>query len=276
MTAIQTEKAVPATILDGPIVLDKSYLQGVSGAQFVYLCSRNLVVVPDVLVFELLKGTDVERTQSLEKLYRVQDSIVFAPGVPELMRAESSFRKPSNPVAFKRLRITAKESSGVTCFRLSPWERRAIQQHVESHETSLPDIVAMWRAVEGYFPQLRSAMPANIAGLISSIEAEISNNESTVRQLYSTMRHKSHPPSEMISGDWVFYRWVQIHVLAAIDHIRKYGFANEPNREKLLHERLDIDYTITAALVGGLASNDRTIRNRFRILRHDGRIIGSR
>jgi hypothetical protein len=49
--------------------------------------------------------------------------------------------------------------------------------------------------------------------------------------------------------------------------------ATKPNEESMLHELLDLDYLISALLVGGLACRETRFVERFRFLRPDGVIL---
>ena len=66
---------------------------------------------------------------------------------------------------------------------------------------------------------------------------------------------------------------IQVYLIAGLDFFGSYGLKALPNQEKLLHERLDLDYTILALLVGGLASCDKRIKQRFKFLRPKGFLL---
>ena len=52
-----------------------------------------------------------------------------------------------------------------------------------------------------------------------------------------------------------------------------YGVKNQPGREKLMHELLDLEYLIVALVVGGLASREKRMIERFKLLRSDGILL---
>jgi len=48
---------------------------------------------------------------------------------------------------------------------------------------------------------------------------------------------------------------------------------HQPKLEEFVNESLDFEYTICAALEGALASRDRVMISRFKLLRPDGVLI---
>ncbi|HXR24308.1 MAG TPA: hypothetical protein VN742_03025, partial [Candidatus Binataceae bacterium] len=73
--------------------------------------------------------------------------------------------------------------------------------------------------------------------------------------------------------DWAFFRWIQVQLLGGLDFFASYGLEKIPNREKLLHELLDLDYLLSALLVGGLACRETRFLERFKLLRPDGVVL---
>jgi hypothetical protein len=64
-----------------------------------------------------------------------------------------------------------------------------------------------------------------------------------------------------------------VQLLAGLDFIGRHGVDTKPNEETMLHELLDLDYLICAALVGGLACRETRFLKRFRFLCPDGVIL---
>jgi hypothetical protein len=62
-------------------------------------------------------------------------------------------------------------------------------------------------------------------------------------------------------------------LLAGLDYFASYGSKAEPSRGKLMNEILDLEYLILALVVGGLASREKRMIERFKLLRRDGIVL---
>jgi hypothetical protein len=132
--------------------------------------------------------------------------------------------------------------------------------------------LAAWKSL-GAHPGIRDAKPSEIKEILKDIALAIRNDPTFIRENFANIKHKDFPPPELIDENWAYFRWVQVYLLAGLDHFQKYGPKVEPHRQKLMNERFDLDYTITALLLGGLASCDRTMKERFRFLRPNGHLL---
>jgi hypothetical protein len=260
------------------VLLDKSYLQAVSRAQLEYYCSQGSVVpfVSDVLMRELLRTVDLDsgRVQSLRKLYSVQQYLWVAPAVGEMLRFEAQNREPASlSMRPKTLTLTPEKlPSGELRFTLSRTDRLNIKRRTRDTLSELPGLLAAWRTL-GTNPAIYGAKPSEIPAILSRIALAVRNDPALIRQNFANIKHKDFPPPELIDENWAYFRWVQVFLLSGLDYFQKYGSTVEPNRQKVMNERLDLDYTITALLLGSLASCDRTMKERFRFLRPDGRLL---
>jgi hypothetical protein len=94
-----------------------------------------------------------------------------------------------------------------------------------------------------------------------------------MRGFYASHRQRNFPAPELLDEQWAFFRWIQVYLLAGLDYISRYGVHTKPNEESMAHELLDLDYLISALLVGGLACREARFVDRFRFLRSDGMIL---
>ncbi|MDO8433020.1 MAG: hypothetical protein Q7S58_11490, partial [Candidatus Binatus sp.] len=86
-------------------------------------------------------------------------------------------------------------------------------------------------------------------------------------------RNRSYPPAKLINEEWTLFRWIQVQLLAGLDFFASHGLGAPFNRENLFHGLLDLDYLITAVVVGGLASREKQMLERFSLLRPDGLVL---
>jgi hypothetical protein len=137
----------------------------------------------------------------------------------------------------------------------------------------VPKIIKIWRDDLGSMPPLKGVRQMELPEKLAALEREILEDRESMRQFYANHTLPPFPPANLIDERWAFFRWIQVYLLAGLDFFHRHGVNSEPNREKVVHELLDLDYTITALLVGGLACCEKRIIQRFRFLRPDGFIL---
>jgi hypothetical protein len=98
------------------------------------------------------------------------------------------------------------------------------------------------------------------------------NKADEVREFYRRTKPQGFPPAESIDNGWAIYRRYEVLLAAVAEFYARYGPDREANRKKIVNERLDLDHTAVALLVGRLASRDRTMIRRFEAL-SDGEVI---
>jgi hypothetical protein len=255
------------------VVLDKSFLDATASAQLQYYAQHEWTfVIPEALPYELLRKRDHRRTATFFKLQQVQNNLLILPGIGEMFRAETQTRKPAPSVLrAHRIKLTPKTSQSGE-LEIDVNSMRSMQERTASLENSLLDLVEVWRSL-GSLKNLRDARPAELPRILDELSQEIRDNRESMRQFYANHRHASFPEPELIDENWAYFRWIQVYLLAGLDYYRRYGFENQPNREKLLHERIDLDYIIPALLLGGLACTEKRFRRRFKFLRPDGVLL---
>lgn len=257
------------------VVLDKSFLDAASSAQLQYYANNGITfVVPEVLMYELMrKRNDDQRRRSLFKLRDVDGGLVRIPGVGELFRTESSSLKPAPSVLKARpVKITPVAGSNDP-FPMTPSELRATERRTAALKNRwVPLIVGVWRDLR-LMPVLSGALPMELPEKFDRLEREIRDDRDAMRQFYENHREPPYPDARLIDERWTFFRWIQVYLLAGVDFFRRHGVHSQPNLEKLENELLDLEYTISALIVGGLASCEKRVKQRFRFLRPDGFIL---
>ena len=265
---------IPNSPLGPPfVVLDKSFLDAVSSPQLQYHVQQGITFgVTDVLMYELMrKSNDDHRRRSLYKLSDVQ-GLVLLPGVGEMFRAEGKYRKPALSVLrARRLKITPGSESSDVPFSMTASEMRVTEERTaQLQNEKVPKIIEIWLNDLGSMPALKDTPQAELPEKLAALEHEILEDRGSMRQFYANHILPPFPPASLIDERWACFRWIQVHLLAGLDFFRRHSGNFDPNREKVMHELLDLDYTITALLVGGLASCEKRIVERFRFLRPGG------
>jgi hypothetical protein len=144
-------------------------------------------------------------------------------------------------------------------------------------ETRTQEQVEMWKAqacaVVRWFPELETYRPGQSAAQVTTAMEKVGAEHDFVRATYETFRRDEFPPAKLLDSHWTLFRHTQIHLLAALRYVRKYGPNTSVISKELHNDLLDIDYLVLATLVGGLASHDRASRDLFRIACPTGQLI---
>jgi len=256
------------------VVLDKSLVQSVSPAQLQHYAQQGWVfAIPDVFWFEHFRKWDRWRQANLSKLKSVEGSAVLLPGIGEMFRAEATSRRPSSQVlAVKKFELNPKLRLGGPPFELDENTKSTAGGRTAEFEERIDDMVAIWRDFKT-LPALRDATPLEMPAKVQELSVKIRDDPEDIRGFYKNHRVPPWPEPELIREEWTFFRWIQVQLLAGLDFFASYGVKMEPNREKLMHELLDLEYLISALVVGGLASREKRMIERFKLLRPGGVLL---
>jgi hypothetical protein len=121
--------------------------------------------------------------------------------------------------------------------------------------------------------ELKDVRPGEMRATVDKLSLQIRDDREDMRGFYRNHRHSSFPAPEIIDERWAFFRWIQVTLVAGLDFFASYRVDKSPNPEDLLHELLDMDYLVSALLVGGLACCEKRFIGRFRFLRPDGIVL---
>jgi hypothetical protein len=120
-------------------------------------------------------------------------------------------------------------------------------------------------------------MPAGgdlIRGPIDEVLHRVATNMEFVRRFYQWGAPEGFPPDPIVGRSWAVFRYMQVHLMADVELFAKYGVLNQPSMARLENERADLNYLLFALLAKGLATNDNTMKARFKLLCPEGLLIG--
>jgi hypothetical protein len=258
------------------VVLDKSFLQGVTASELQYHVQQGWVFgIADVLWYEHLRKWDRWRFAHLVKLKSVETHLALLPGVGEMFRAESEEVRPASQVLrTKQVVLNEKLGRGHQFFELDSDTKRISAGRTAELEKRLEHMVRAWTDFK-LIPEFEGAKSEDMPAIVMAKSIQIRDDRDDIRGFYRNHRYSSNPAPELINEQWTLFRWIQVQLIAGLDFFAGYGLGAPFNREKLFHELLDLDYLVPALIVGGLAPREKRMIDRFKFLRPDGVLLRS-
>jgi hypothetical protein len=265
---------VQGTFARSLVVLDKSFLQGVTAQELRFYVKHGWIFgVTEILQYEHFRKWDRWRFANLVKLKAIEKHIVLLPGIGEMFRAESKKRKPASQVLrIKGIVLTDKLIPGRPFFELDEGTKKIATERTVELEKRLDILIDVWTDFKK-IPEFDGAKSEDMAAIVRAKSLQIRDDHDDMRGFYKRHRHRSQPPAKLIDEEWTFFRWIQVQLLAGLDFFASHGLGAPFNRENLFHGLLDLDYLIVALVVGGLASREQQMLERFSLLRPDGLIL---
>lgn len=258
------------------VVLDKSYLQGASGKDINDLCITENVLMPESLFYELLTTEPEVRANCFKKIPQIDNPLTLVPHVGTIIRFEIQNKRPCLNIEDVSLNIRYQFNRRLVSpdFKLTPEQEKSIYEWRNDIRLRMEGFKEKAAVVSGWFPETKGFKSGNDPSPINEGKSLVCNDQGVVSRIYEQIMHETFPDPRLVNENWCLFRWIQVHVSAALDYVRKYGDGNEKAiSKKIENEFLDLDYCITALLVGALASKDNGMIDRFKNIRPDGIVI---
>jgi hypothetical protein len=256
------------------VVLDKSFLDGVGSTQLRYYAQKGWIFgLTETLMHEHFRKRDHYRISNLFKLHGVEGSLSLLPGIGEMFQAETATLKPAPDVLkATKVNLVAMKGPSGKFFELDGAALLSTNERAADLNQRLPKLVESWRMFSS-MEELKDVRPSEMRAKVDELSLQIRDDREDMRGFYRNHRHPSYPAPELIDERWAFFRWIQVTLLAGLDFFASYGVDRSPNSEDLLHELLDMDYLVSALLVGGLACREKRFIERCSFLRPDGIVL---
>lgn len=258
------------------VVLDKSFLQGTNSKDIADLCLNNDVLMPESLFFELLTTEPKIRAVCFKKVPKIENPLVLVPNVGTIIRYEIQNNKPCSDIREIAINVRYKfnEKLVSTNFTLTEQQRLDLSEWGNDIKSQIEDFKEKSAVVTGWFPKTKGFKPGRDLSPIEEAKSLICQDSNVVKSIYQQIKHKTFPEPDQIHEKWALFKWIQVHILAALDYVGRYGDGNmDAISKKIENEFLDLDYCITALIVGGLASKDNGMIDRFKRIRPNGIVL---
>jgi len=256
------------------VVIDKSYLQGAAAGALRNLCAEHTVLFTETLLYELLTTEEeAVRRACFSKFPEMDDNVVLIPRTGPLFRYEIEHHHPASPLTDHRVHATFRDLvNGVS--RESPEQQTALAEWQAEVRREVATFHQVATGVAEWCPPLREARGPVLDTACEDLKRQACDDADVVRRVYGSLGLDGFPPASLLDGSWALFRWVQVHLLFGLDHIRRYGFADlAAIPARLEHDVHDLQYALFGTLCGGLATRDGDIARNFRMARPDGALL---
>ena len=265
------------------IVIDKSFLQGSSKKEIHQMCDQYQLIMPEVLFLEILTTKNEDMVKCFNKFPIIENPVALIPNVGTLIRYETEKNRPCSPIEtqFLKIRYVFNDQLSMSQFVFTDEQKESLQKWKTSAKEDTADFIKKATVADDWFPELRGYIPGQSPKPIVDAMNMIASDIEFVRKTYSQIRddiYKTYdtlwPEPESINKKWVLFRHLQVHLLAALEYIKKYGRESQPTVTKRLeNEYLDIDYCIVGTLSNGLATRDSTMAKFYNLLCPEKRLL---
>jgi len=265
------------------VVLDKSYLQGSSKNDIHHMCSQYQLIMPEVLIFEILTTESDNMVKCFQKFPQVENPVAIVPNVGSLIRHETENYRPCSPIEtqFITERYVFNEDLAKNQFVFTKQQKETLEKWEESTAENTSGFIEKAIVTDGWFPRISEYKPGGSLNSISKAMELVAADHDFVRQVYGQLQDEIYatysslwPDPAKIGEEWILFRHLQVHLLAAIEYIRKYGKESQTMITKRLeNEYLDIDYCIVGTIADGLATRDKTMAKFYNLLCPDKALI---
>jgi hypothetical protein len=265
------------------VVLDKSYLQGSSKNEIHQMCSQHQLIMPEVLFLEILTTKTENMVKCFKKFPEIENPVALVPNVGSLIRYEAEKDSPCSPIEtqFLKIRYVFNERLAKNQFVFTEKQKASLKEWEASTNEGAGGFIEKAIVTDGWFPELSGYKPGESPNLITDAMDMVATDLDFLRKIYGQLRDEIYetykslwPEPHRIDKDWILLRYLQVHLLAAIEYIRKYGKESQAMITKRLeNEFLDIDYCIIGTLSDGLATRDKTMAKFYNLLCPDKALI---
>lgn len=263
------------------LVVDKSFLQGVSTAQIRSLCTTHRLVMTDVLFYELMTCQDSERIACFWRFPPEENPVILAKHVGAMLKHEIESHRPfglpsKNP---EDIRFRFNPALTGNDYVLPDDAAAAIEEENSRTHKDVLSFIERVHTLRTMFPDLLKGSDTMRGEARTEAERVICTDPEPVLDFYSSLEppegQPSLPPATIVSPSWALFRWLQVQLLIGLDAFIRYG-GLIPDQlsmkayEKLEHDVLDAQYLITATLEGSFATRETKLKRFWQMLRPDG------
>lgn len=254
------------------IITDKSWIISVNKNHLKEICNNNYLVLPAPLGYELFTADNNEQAIGVwKKLNTVKYKIRLMETINELIRFEVEHQKPFGSIDKFIIDIPFDANIEKIKNGLDTRQRFVLNYHkINWEDEGTNPFLEIMEGVYNYFPQIENIKDPK-SKIYDDVMDKICNDRDLLFKIYDEVKPSKNPPSKIIDYNWAVLRWLQIHLLYAVEYKKRYDLQHRKiSHFKLAHDRIDIEYLMLGVLNKCLATNETKIKNLFHLCCKDG------
>jgi hypothetical protein len=248
------------------LVLDKSFFQGVSKRRIEELDNSYNFLMPEEMLYELVKGVPGDRANWFSKLPSTNRPFELSRNHGYLLRHEKenlrSCGLPSRHV--RMIDHSATENYRNPEYAI-PAELSALRDNRKSQvDEDVHSLFWLTKNLETILPETKDIPPKDRKQAQENFEEKIASDEDFLRHTVNKIMPHPHPESSKVDESWISYRWLQINLLFALDywtrHPQGVDLTTESKQlERFRHDALDAGYLIVGIQEGTFATKEKKL-----------------
>jgi hypothetical protein len=248
------------------LVLDKSFLQGVSKRRIEELDNSYKLLMPEVMLYELAKGAPEDRANWFSRLPSTERPFELSRNLGYLLRHEienlRSCGLPSRHV--RTIDHSATENYRNPEYAI-PAELSALRDNRKSEvDEDVNSLFWLTENLETILPETKGVPPKDRKKVQENLEDKIASDEDFLKHAINKIMLQPHPESSKVDNSWISYRWLQVNLLFALDywtrHTQGVDLTTESKQlERFRHDALDAGYLIVGIQEGAFATKEKKL-----------------
>jgi len=265
------------------VILDKSFIQGVSGSRFSELSENHHFLMPDVLFFELISTKEKVRSSCFFKLPNKINPISVTKHNAYLMQYELNNHEPAGPPSENTENLPFRFNPGLATGEYKLTESDAVEiQRIENElQISVSTLISQSELIVSMFPDIEKGSDADRKSSLLQAQEFIASDTEELSDFLSKLippNNKSMPESSLLNKSWALFRWLQVSLLYGLDFRLRHGSLKyhqlTPNQQvRLEHEVLDMQYLLQGVLENAFATQETKLKEYFALLCPEGLLI---
>ncbi|WP_157981425.1 hypothetical protein [Cognatilysobacter tabacisoli] len=263
------------------IVLDKCFLQAASWQAICGLAKRHDLLITGSLFHELLTGNQEARRKVFAKLPRQDNPVLLLDNVSSLLAHEGNTHTPAGDVSSHTLKLAFRFNPRLkeNGYELPPGVLEAVAENEARTRRLVESYVARTNAVVDMFHPVTTGSDKGRLVALAEIEKEISDPKS-VLTFYRSLGDPKLPPADLLTPDWATFRFYQTSLLFSLHTVHRHrGPVPVPQSargfQRLEHDVHDHMVLCTGILAGGLATNERKLKDWCALLNPGALVVSS-
>ncbi|WP_460066800.1 hypothetical protein [Pseudomonas sp. H1_G08] len=248
------------------LVLDKSFLQGVSKRRIDELDNSYRLLMPEEMLYELSKGAPEDRAKWFYRLPSTVRPFELSRNHGYLLRYE---KENLLSCGLPSLHVRTIDHAATENYRnpefIVPTELSAVRDHRKSQvDEDVNYLFLLTRNIDKILPETRDIHPKDRKQVQENIEEKIASDEDFLKGAVNTIMSHPHPDSSEVDKSWISYRWLQVNLLFALDFWTRYtqeiDLTTESKQlERFRHDALDAGYLIVGIQEGAFATKEKKL-----------------